>query len=250
MESMSSAEQSRFFGQLDTPSELLALFDLVPGVSFFIKDRRGRFMAMNRRGCEYAGVAEEADAVGKTDYDFFPSARADEYRADDERVLQSGEPILNRIESAPESFGSPRLVMTSKMPLRDRHGQVIGLAGFSRQVEQLRRPAADVNAFAHVVEYMHLHFDRDLRTPDLAKEARLSVSQFERRFRRAFGTTVRQYLVRIRVENAAGKLVETDSSVSQIAQQCGFYDHAHFSRAFRSIMHTTPSEWRTRNRES
>ncbi len=47
--------------------------------------------------------------------------------------MKSGQPIINRVESAPESEGSARLVMTSKIPLRDSGGKVIGLAGFSRR---------------------------------------------------------------------------------------------------------------------
>ena len=236
--------RDEFFGRLDSPSAIFALFDLLPSVSFFVKDRKGRFIALSRQGCEYCGVARESDAVGMTDHDFFPKQRADEYRADDLKVLESGEPILNRIESAPESAGSPRLVMTSKIPLRNRRGTVIGIAGFSRRVEQLREPSGTIAAFANVIEHMHRHFDQSLTTKDLAAMADLSVSQFERRFRRAFGSSVRQYLLRIRVENAAKMLTETDQSIVQVAHASGFYDHAHFSRSFRRTMNMTPSEYR------
>lgn len=240
--------KERFFNRYDVDDQILGLFDLLPSVSFFVKDREGRFMALNQRGCEYCGVSQESDAIGKTDHDFFPQSRADEYQADDWAVIDSGDPILNRIESAPESAGSPRLVLTSKIPLRDRRGRVIGIAGFSRQVEDVREATGTVTAFADVIEYMHEHFDGALLTEDLAKMAKLSVSQFERRFRRAFGTSVRQYLLRVRVENAARRLAQTEETISAIAHGCGFFDHAHFSRSFKRIMNATPSDWRRRNR--
>ncbi|MEO9594635.1 PAS domain-containing protein, partial [Rhodopirellula bahusiensis] len=98
-----------FFARLAPGQEILKLFDWMPDVSFFVKDREGRFMALNRRGCEYCGVLSESEAIGKTDHDFFPKTRADEYREDDLQVMESKEAIINRIESAPEEAGSPRL---------------------------------------------------------------------------------------------------------------------------------------------
>ncbi|MCO8121657.1 AraC family transcriptional regulator [Stieleria sp. TO1_6] len=237
-----------FFDRLAPGQQVLQLFDLLPDVSFFVKDEGGRFMALNRRGCEYCGVLSESEAIGKTDHDFFPAVRADEYRLDDLQVLQKGEAIINRIESAPEEAGSPRLVTTSKIPLRNRRGRVIGVAGFSRQVERMQSGTAD--SMASVIEYLHQHYRQDIATGKLAEMAGLSISHFERRFRLAFGASPRQYLIRVRIENAASMLRETDRSVTEIAQCCGFYDHAHFSRSFRRLMNRSPSAYRTQMQPS
>lgn len=239
--------RAAFFERLSPQGQIAELFDLLPGLSFFVKDRRGRFMALNSRGCEYCGVASEEEAIGKTDHDFFPAQRADEYRADDLTVLESGEPIINRIESAPEAAGSPRLVMTSKIPLRDTRCRVIGIAGFSRQVEDIRDPSGTVDAFADVVDYLHRNYGEPLTTAELSERAHLSVPQFERRFRRAFSTSPHQYLLRVRIENAARLLAETDQTVAEIAQICGFYDHSHFSRSFRKLMNAAPTAHRRRH---
>lgn len=238
--------RAAFFDRLSPADQVFSLFDFLPGLSFFVKDRKGRFVALNRRGCEYCGVPSEAEAIGKTDHDFFPKSRADEYRADDFAVMDSGEAIVDRIESAPEDAGSPRLVMTSKVPLRDQRGHVIGVAGFSRQIERIQTPSGTVDAFANVIGHLHEHFADRLSTADLAEMAGLSVSHFERRFRRAFGSSPRQYLVRIRVEHAAKLLLETEQTVTQVAHACGFFDHAHFSRSFRRIMQLSPREYRNR----
>jgi transcriptional regulator GlxA family with amidase domain len=74
------------------------------------------------------------------------------------------------------------------------------------------------------------------------------VSQFERRFRNAFGTSPRQYLLRIRVETAARMLADTDRTVSEIGLQCGFHDHAHLSRSFKKLMQVTPTQHRKTHR--
>ncbi len=112
-------EQTAFLRKIAPEHGVAQLFDRLPDISVFMKDRRGRFMFLNPRGCEYCGVQEAGEALGKTDLDFFPKAKAERYMADDSRVMKDGVPVLNRVEPEPGSKGSPRLVVTSKMPLLD-----------------------------------------------------------------------------------------------------------------------------------
>lgn len=229
--------------------ELLRLFDLLPDVNFFIKDRAGRFMALNRCGWEYCGVQREKDAIGRTDLDFFPHNRASEYRRDDEAVMRSGRAIINRVESAPEAEGSPRLVMTSKLPLRSLAGEVIGIAGVSRRLDQVRSRSSGEARFARVVGQMHQQPGAPHSSSEMAKACGLSQSQFDRGFRRVFGTSARQYLLRVRVEAACRRLVETEDTVAALAVELGFFDHAHLTRSFRRIMGMTPAAYRALARE-
>ncbi|MEM6690624.1 MAG: AraC family transcriptional regulator [Planctomycetota bacterium] len=242
-----AASKADFFAQLDSGQLLSQLMDRIPGLSFFIKDRNGRFMAINQRGCEYCGVPSEAEALGRTDYDFFPKSRADEYVADDQAILKHGQPIIDRIESAPETAGSPRLVLTTKLPLRARDGKLIGVAGFSRAVEQTQSPNDSISGFSAVIERIHREFNHDLKSGDLATLSGLSVSQFERKFRELFGLSVRKYLTRVRIENSVEMLLQTDSPITEIALSCGFYDHAHFTRSFKAQMNSTPGAYRKRH---
>jgi len=229
-------------------SELVRLFDLLPDVNFFIKDRAGRFMALNRCGWEYCGVQREKDAIGKTDLDFFPRRRATEYRKDDEAVMRSGKAIVNRVESAPEAEGSPRLVMTSKLPLRNAQGDIIGIAGISRRLDQVRSRASGEARFAKVIEKMHREPETALRSAEMAKMCGLSQSQFDRSFRTVFGTSARQYLLKVRIETACRELAETEDTVAALAVELGFFDHAHFTRCFRGLMGMTPAAYRAQSR--
>ncbi|MEQ1751877.1 MAG: PAS domain-containing protein, partial [Prosthecobacter sp.] len=88
-------------------AQLMPLFDMLPDVNFFIKDRKGRVVALNRTACEYCGVRTESEAIGKTDHDFFSPARAAKYIEDDQRVMTTGQPMINFVEPAPEMKGSP-----------------------------------------------------------------------------------------------------------------------------------------------
>jgi AraC-like DNA-binding protein len=224
--------------------QLARLFDLLPDVAFFVKDRRGRFQALNRRGCEFCGVPSERAALGKTDFDFVPHGRAAEYQRDDRQVLRSGRSIVNRVESGPQSAAGAYFILTSKIPLRDARKRVIGLAGISRRVEQVRERPAAVTRLAEVLETLHDPAHAAVTNAELAQRAGLSVSQFERVFRSNLGLSPRQYLVRIRIEESARALAEGHETITAIAQRFGFYDHAHFTRSFRKVMGITPSVYR------
>lgn len=225
-------------------AEVVRLLELLPDVSFFVKDRRGRFMALNPLGCELCGVDDEAAAIGRTDHDFFGRRRADEYARSDAEVIRSGRPVVNRIESAPARPGSPRLVMTTKIPLQDRHGRVIGVAGISRRIEEVRERPSAVEPLARVIQRMHAGIGESLPTAQLARIAGMSVSHFERLFRRLVASSPRQYFLRVRLEAACRRLAETHDTIAAIAVASGFHDHAHFSRSFRRVFGTTPSAYR------
>jgi AraC-like DNA-binding protein len=203
-------------------------------------------VALNRLACEFCGVQAEHEALGKTDWELFPQSRVPEYLADDRGVLESGVPLTNRLEPTPEREGSPELLVTNKIPLRDAAGNVVGVAGISRKVSQVRYAPGVVQRLARVLEYLHAHAGEAVLGRELARLAGLSESQFERTFRKTFGLSPRQYLIRIRVEQACRLLRETDLTLAAVAVECGFYDHAHLSRAFTEQMGETPSRYRGR----
>jgi len=224
--------------------QILRLFDLQPDVSVFIKDAEGRFVFLNRRSCEYCGVKSEHDALGKTDMDFFPSQRAALYQSDDKRVLESGDPIVNRIEPAPESDSSTNMVVVNKIPLRNAKGKVVAVAGFSRRISQGRSNPSVNKQLSEAMNYLHKNFSLEIKTRDLAEKAKMSVRQFERLFKRALGVTVRQYILRIRLDHAKHLLRDTEETISGVALNVGFYDHAHFTRIFSRENGVTPKVYR------
>ncbi len=236
--------RQNFLDQLDAVSPLRQLFDLLPDVTFFMKDRQGRFILRNRHGCEYCQVTSERELVGKTDYDFHPKARADMYVKGDQKVMRTGVPIINAIEPAPEEDGSDRLVICSKIPVRDRQGRIIGIAGIHREVEGFRATPKSYGQLSEAVQHLHNHYAKPLTTRQLAKMVGVSNSQFARRFQKLFNSTLRQYLLRVRVRVACRLLTQTDKSITEIANEVGFYDHAHFSRTFSRLMGTGPLAYR------
>jgi AraC-like DNA-binding protein len=94
------------------------------------------------------------------------------------------------------------------------------------------------------VQHLHKHYARPFTTRQLASMVGVSSSQFARRFHKLFNATLRQYLLRIRVRAACRLLAQSGQSITEIAMEVGFYDHAHFSRTFSKLMGIAPLAYR------
>ena len=112
---------------------LRTLMDNLPDY-VFVKDAVSRFVTTNATHLHTLGVESVSEVVGKTDFDFFPKELAEQYHADEQMVIQSGSPLLNRVELVVNQAGSGRWFLTTKVPLRDHNGAVTGLVGISRDI--------------------------------------------------------------------------------------------------------------------
>jgi AraC family transcriptional regulator len=96
-------------------------------------------------------------------------------------------------------------------------------------------------------EMLRAQLDGNISIKDLATACSLSPSHFARGFRRSFGTSVHQYLLRLRLDKVKTLLAGTKKKLSEIAPLSGFCDQAALSRAFSRVEQETPSRWRKRN---
>jgi len=92
--------------------------------------------------------------------------------------------------------------------------------------------------------YIEDKLDSTIRANDLAGVVRLSTSYFFRAFRKTFGETPIEYIMRRRMLRAQELMLKSRVSLSQVALECGMCDQAHFSRTFRRIVGTNPTVWR------
>lgn len=235
-------QQARFLAKIGDWSNIHRLLDLLPDVGFFIKDSHGRFMLNNQRACQFCNADNEQQTIGKTDYDFFDKDRADFYVQGDKEVMKSGIPVINQIAPAPEQ--SDRLMVHSKFPLYDKRGKAIGVVGFHRIVDEMRGMPQWYGSFAKVVAHIHENYDQNMDVRAMAKLAEVSLSQFERRFAKVLGVSPYEYLMRVRVTAARKMLESTSRTISDIACECGFYDHSHFTRIFKRIVGISPGCYR------
>src|SRR5262245_38554455 len=104
------------------------MIDLIPAF-IYAKDAQSRFTACNKLVAERMGVTPE-EAVGKSDFDFFPREMAEKFFADEQALLESGEPLIDHEELALDKLsGTNRVILTSKVPLRDAQGNITGIVG-------------------------------------------------------------------------------------------------------------------------
>ena len=114
------------------------LMTTIPSAIYF-KDLKSRFIRVNQALAKSFGQASPDDLVGKTDFDFFTQEHAQAAYEDEQRIIQTGTPILNLIEKETWPDRPPTWVATTKMPLRDEHGTIVGTFGLSTDITEQKR---------------------------------------------------------------------------------------------------------------
>jgi PAS domain S-box-containing protein len=236
--------KANFLSKIGRSQPFMELFDHLGDVYFFMKDQRGHFVAANPLQVEKLGCGSEADVIGKTDHDFFPRHLVAAYREDDRRVMATGRPIIKKVEVVANPDGTMEWHITSKLPVWDRAGRVIGITGFMRKLDRDAHSWLPYQEMSRVVDYIRANYAAPLMVATLARVVGLSVSQFERRFQQVFHMTPTRFLTRFRVTRACDFLIKTNGTITQIALDVGFFDHSHFSRSFKSILGLSPGEYR------
>src|SRR5215212_10456088 len=111
--------------------------------AIYVKDKASRFVRLNPAAARALGIQNPTEALGKTDFDFFPEQLARQFFADEQQVITTGEPLLNRLEPQTEDETDGNWWLTSTAPVRDATGAVVGLVGSGRDVtERLRTEQA------------------------------------------------------------------------------------------------------------
>ena len=116
---------------------LRTLIDNLPDY-IFVKDLNRRFVTANNAVARLMGRKSPDELIGKRDEDFYPEQASKGFRADEERVLR-GEPVINKNEPNTDPQGRRTEILTTKVPLRENSGKIIGLVGIGRDVTELKQ---------------------------------------------------------------------------------------------------------------
>jgi PAS domain S-box-containing protein len=122
---------------VDTRMLFEAMLDNIPDRIYF-KDLQSRFLKINKALADRLGLSNPDDAIGKTDFDFNAPEMAREFFTDEQSMLQTGEPLINKIERKMLPNGETAWTSTTKVPLRNREGAVVGIVGINRDITDLK----------------------------------------------------------------------------------------------------------------
>ena len=185
--------------------------------------------------------------IGTNDYEYFPAHIADTFVADDKQVLESGEPLINRVEIW---YTEQRLLdwfVTTKLPIRDLEGHVIGVMGTVRSYEGNRKEIQTYSQIDRVVKFIRENHRRKITVNELADLSGVSARQLHRRFVEMFGMSAQEFLAKTRIKAASDALLNTDRSVGDIAVEFGFCDQSAFTQQFKKHVGETPLKFRRRH---
>ncbi len=115
---------------------LRTLIENLPDL-IYAKDKEGRKILANATDVRNAGKQSEAEVLGKTDFDLFPEEIAKGFHEGDQKVIKTGQPVINKEEYFIDSDGNEGWLLTSKIPLKDENGNIIGLLGIGRDITDM-----------------------------------------------------------------------------------------------------------------
>ena len=230
--------QRKDFEQLECVSGLM------PKLILYVKDNTRRWIACNDFALAFLNRKTHEEILGTREEDFFPKAIAEAIREDDLRVLGNGERIIDRLELVVNEQGQLVWVRTSKLPIVNESNDILGLVGLTSVLELDLTLPPRFERFKKVVQQIESTLATQLRVSELAATANMSESHFRRSFKQCFGCSPQEFILQQRLRQAARLLVDTDSSVSEISNDCGFADQSNFSRQFGRFFGETPRAYR------
>jgi PAS domain S-box-containing protein len=123
-------------------STLRTIIDNLPDV-MYVKDREGRFVVANQALARRLGLGSPDELIGKTDFELFPRELATAYAADEQAIMASGVPLIDKEEPVQHGDGTIHWVVTTKVPLHDPQGRTIGMVGRGQDITERRNAEAE-----------------------------------------------------------------------------------------------------------
>lgn len=238
------AFQQSFFSRNPELLAVFSLFDYLPNVYFFAKDRESRFVRMNAANLELYATQDESQLLGKTDRDFHPPMLAEAFVAEDHRAMMSTTTIVDKVWLVPYLDGRLQWFVCSKTPLLDAHREVIGIAGAMYPISTPEEELSRFKRVAPAVRHLDMHFEEPTPLGKIAEKYNLSLTQFNRLFRELLRISPSEYRTTLRVHRARKLLRYSKEGIASIAIDCGFSDHSHLTKHFKKATGLTPSAYR------
>ena len=130
---------------------LQALIDRLPD-NLWVKDVNSRFVIANQVTADRIGVPGPADLIGKTDLELLPMSIAEKFFNDEQRIVRTGQPMIDMEEYMFDDTGSKIWILTTKVPLRTDQNDIFAVAGISRDITERKRADALRDGQAQILQ--------------------------------------------------------------------------------------------------
>ena len=218
---------------LKTPGLFEQLFDSLPDVLFYIKDRQGQYLWVNDTLVRRSGLGGREDVIGRTADQLFPVS-GPSTMAQDLEVVRTQRPIRELLRLYRTSKGERYWCLSSKFPMLDASRRVVGLVGMSRDLPRPNERHRSYHRLAKFLDYIDSQLELNVLIADAAEHASVSID--------TLGRLV--YEMKKRIDKAYQLLEETNQSITEVSGACGYADHSAFTRQFKAATHITPAQYR------
>jgi AraC-like DNA-binding protein len=244
------AIQDRFFAQIGDLRSLLGLLNHLPNNFFFMKDHRSHMIWVSTSTAERLNPFGDINVVGKNDYEFFPKHVADQFVADDQSVLRTGKPMVDRIEVFFNSMRELEWAKTTKFPILNTRGNPIGIFGFvANSARHEGLPVAEPR-ISQAIAFIEKNCRNAFSVEEIADAAGVSSRHLLRLFRDTLGIGINQFIMKVKVQAASDALARPEATIANVSSDFGFCDQSAFTRQFRIHTGTTPAAFRRRYGQS
>jgi sigma-B regulation protein RsbU (phosphoserine phosphatase) len=159
----------------------------------YFKDTEGRFLCVSRAVADFMGARDPADLIGKSDFDFWSEQTAKCTAEDERRIMETGQPLIGKIERLVHPDGRVTWDYTTKLPLRNSRGEIIGIAGINKDFtavknlqDALEEERNRLRALTAELEAKNTQLEADLR---MAREVQLALLPREYPTLRGYGVS-------------------------------------------------------------
>lgn len=218
------------------------LFDHVANLRCVVKDRRHRYLYVNRGWLESVGIGKIDAVLGRTAADLFPAWQAERYLQEEREVFEHGR-CFDYEEMVRTRDGERRLWRSIKAPWM-RGKRIAGMVNIGVLVEREALGDQRADVMPRLVDWMARHACEAHSITSIAEQSNMSRRTLERYFIEKTGQSPVRYRSHCRIEHAKSLLEAKAKSLTEVAMECGFCDQSHFTRVFRAEAGCTPRQWR------
>jgi sigma-B regulation protein RsbU (phosphoserine phosphatase) len=105
----------------------------------YFKDLQGHFLRASRAVAQYMDIENPGDLIGKSDFDFWSEQTAREAFDDEQQIIKTGQPMIGKVEKLVHADGRVTWDYTTKLPLKDSKGQIIGICGINKDFTDIKK---------------------------------------------------------------------------------------------------------------